>query len=636
LRLFQRPGDPADHPSPLRIIGDIAAADKRYGLTDKDRWRQADKARGGIGKDAWQKGQTGALHCSGQKIGHLGKAQSHGRPGGMCGQPDRSRGPCKIGVKADQAVTGKIGRVGVRGMRRQIGGARVQRPSGGGDGAGDKIGVAGCPDANGKIRLSARKIGRLAAGDHLDRIIIPTGQRVGKNGRKTAGQGDAEGSFGIPGGSDKVVHRAPGSAGQRQKALSLAGQDGPRMGAQNKPQAQRLFQRADPAADGAVAGAHGTRSPGKAAAAGKRQERAQVVPVGRRSVGHGSSYMGGGGRDRPFSHRAARNSTVEKRPGRREAAQRISTGIIMADMNLKSNLSAIEQLRQFVGQASQTVVVLTALGLALRTRVRGDALEPEVAAAVAQVLAQSGLADAIAGAGQDELGPVLALIRAELMFGGHILGEGVGTRGWQDRDAGVMQVFGEVSLGFWRGLERLAAAVAPELLARLDAPGARFLDVGTGVGWLSIGMLQRWPALSAVGIEPLPGALALARRNLNEAGLAGRMELRQGFGESLEEVGAYDLIFVPSAFIPASALPAILQRARTALRPGGAVLLAVMEPPSAEAQASAGFRAAVWGGDVVGITGGKHLLRQAGFTRVDSTGQTGGMITFLLARDAPV
>lgn len=295
-------------------------------------------------------------------------------------------------------------------------------------------------------------------------------------------------------------------------------------------------------------------------------------------------------------------------------------------------LSPIDTLRHVVGEMSRTTVLLSALGLALRARLDTGPQEPEVADAIAGLLEDLGLTTAVADAAPDELAPVLALIRAELMFGGHILTDGVGQRGWQDRDPAVMQAFGEVSHGFWRGFEKLASTAAPALLDRLDRPGARFLDIGTGVGWLAIGMLQRWPHLTATGIEPLAGALTIARRNLAETGLTGRMELRQGRGEALSDIGAYDLIFIPSAFIPASALPAILAQAHAALRPGGKVLLAALQPPDApDATALVRFRAAVWGGDVLGVEGGMALLQAGGFRQIDTTQQPGGMIAFLLA-----
>lgn len=299
---------------------------------------------------------------------------------------------------------------------------------------------------------------------------------------------------------------------------------------------------------------------------------------------------------------------------------------------LTPNLSPIDTLRHVVGEASRTTVLLSALGLAMRARISETPPHPHVSQAVHRLLAQNGLTRAVASAAPDELAPVLELIRAELMFGGHMLGDGIGARGWQDRDVEVMQVFGKVSHSFWRGFERLATAAAPALLQRLDQPGARFLDIGTGVGWLTIGMLQRWPELSAVGIEPLPGALAIAQENMASEGLAGRVELRLGRGEDLADIAAFDLVFVPSAFIPATAMPEILRRGHAALRPGGRLLLAVMQPPDmVDAAVLAQFRAAVWGGDVLGIETGTALLQASGFRQIDAMQQPGGFIAFLLA-----
>ncbi|NJM83039.1 MAG: class I SAM-dependent methyltransferase, partial [Tabrizicola sp.] len=230
-----------------------------------------------------------------------------------------------------------------------------------------------------------------------------------------------------------------------------------------------------------------------------------------------------------------------------------------------------------------------------------------------------------------ELAPVLALIRAELLFGGHILGETTGIQGWQDRDPDVLQSFGEVSHGFWRGFEQLAAMAAPDLLHRLEAADARFLDIGTGVGWLAIGMLQRFPDLTAVGIEPLAAALQLARTNLAATGLSARMELREGLGQDLADRTAFDLVFVPSAFIPAMALPQILSRARAALRPGGRVLLAALAASDPQSAALVAFRAAVWGGTDLGHDRARQMLETAGFTRIDLRQNPGGYIAFLLA-----
>ncbi len=181
---------------------------------------------------------------------------------------------------------------------------------------------------------------------------------------------------------------------------------------------------------------------------------------------------------------------------------------------------------------------------------------------------------------------------------------------------------------------RVVDPSAPDLLAQTDMPGARFLDVGTGVGWLSIGMLRRWPRLRATGIEPLPGALGLARASIAAAGLADRFELRPGRAEHLADRGRDDLAFVPTAFIDPAALHDVPTCARAALKPEGWLLLAVIDPPQDDraAAALARFRAGLWGGAALGAAGGRDRLVEAGFRDCPPIRQKAGFVAFVLAR----
>jgi methylase of polypeptide subunit release factors len=69
----------------------------------------------------------------------------------------------------------------------------------------------------------------------------------------------------------------------------------------------------------------------------------------------------------------------------------------------------------------------------------------------------------------------------------------------------------------------------------LHAPTAHFLDVGTGVGHLAIAMCRQFPTLRVVGIDPFETALELARRNVVEADLEGRITLRSALVQDLTE-----------------------------------------------------------------------------------------------------
>ena len=59
----------------------------------------------------------------------------------------------------------------------------------------------------------------------------------------------------------------------------------------------------------------------------------------------------------------------------------------------------------------------------------------------------------------------------------------------------------------------------------LERPGT-FLDVGTGVGRLAIEAARTWPALRVVGIDIWQPALTAARRNVADARLEDRVEVR--------------------------------------------------------------------------------------------------------------
>jgi methylase of polypeptide subunit release factors len=125
--------------------------------------------------------------------------------------------------------------------------------------------------------------------------------------------------------------------------------------------------------------------------------------------------------------------------------------------------------------------------------------------------------------------------------------EGIKTRSREDRSPEILQAVGKGS----RGFERPASAATKSLLRRQGEPGAQFLDIGTGVGWPSLGMKQRRPALAAAGIEPQEPALKLARHNLADTGTATRTTLCQGRADALTETVAHDLVLVLSAFIQA-------------------------------------------------------------------------------------
>lgn len=256
----------------------------------------------------------------------------------------------------------------------------------------------------------------------------------------------------------------------------------------------------------------------------------------------------------------------------------------------------MEQLREIVDRLGTATRTLAALGAVIAARLEPEAAAPARHAALREVVVATGAQAALAGATQDDLRIALGALRSEIFLAARLV-RGAGTEaGWDADDPMVLQAAGDASIG----IAALIARVAPTLeglAPLLAAPGAAFLDVGVGVASLSIAMAERFPTLRVVGIDPLAPALALAARNVREAGLAGRIALRCVGAECLDQGENFDLAWVPGLFIPASALPAVLSRVAGSLRAGGWLLLAhARDGNDPLTNALSAVRAGLWGG----------------------------------------
>ena len=154
--------------------------------------------------------------------------------------------------------------------------------------------------------------------------------------------------------------------------------------------------------------------------------------------------------------------------------------------------------------------------------------------------------------------------------------------------------------------------------ASMAQPGARILDVGAGVGVVSIELCRLWPQAEAVSLEPHRTARELGRSRIAAAGLGDRIAFRDERVEMLGERSAYDLAFVPQPFLPPEAIELGLPRIQRALRPGGWLIVLTSELSGATPLTAAArrFRARVWGGGVVAAEELGAALTAAGFDAV--------------------
>lgn len=173
-----------------------------------------------------------------------------------------------------------------------------------------------------------------------------------------------------------------------------------------------------------------------------------------------------------------------------------------------------------------------------------------------------------------------------------------------------------------QGAPLMARFVFPALPGLMDAlarPGARMLDVGTGVGALATAYAEVFPALTVVGIDVLPRVLALAAGTVAASAVADRVVLREQDVGALDESDTYALAWLPAPFVPETPLRAGLHGLATALVPGGWLVMGHGKfggDPVGDAVGR--FKTVAFGGTALDDGEAAALLRKAGFDDVRS------------------
>jgi 2-polyprenyl-3-methyl-5-hydroxy-6-metoxy-1,4-benzoquinol methylase len=220
-------------------------------------------------------------------------------------------------------------------------------------------------------------------------------------------------------------------------------------------------------------------------------------------------------------------------------------------------------------QLGTSVDALAALAAYLRIETEGLPADPAVHDLLRQVAAEVlGSATPAADAGT---APVIGLARTFLRQGAELIENPGRSGGWDQVDVPLLQAIGRLSMGIADAV-RAAETVLDGLGPALAQPGARFLDVGTGTGWLAVALARAYPSLQVVGIDIFEPALELARKNVADAGLSDRVTLERQDATALAERAAYDAVWLPLPFLPKAVVPAVVAASSAALKPGGWLL----------------------------------------------------------------
>jgi len=288
---------------------------------------------------------------------------------------------------------------------------------------------------------------------------------------------------------------------------------------------------------------------------------------------------------------------------------------------MKETMTTAAEAGTLIRSLQQGVWELAALTVALRD---DPARAPEQKRQAEQVLVELGLMS------ETPTGIAPAAGLAELIKSGfndiaadstaHMLqAAGVlsGVAAWANQPDDALLAQGRTGARAPAAFKLLLVPALEGLQDLLDGESPQMLDVGVGVAAMAVGYCRTFPKLRVVGLDVFPHALELPRRQVDEAGLADRIELRNQDVASLEDDEAYEVAWLPAPFIPRPALDAGLPRLAKALVPGGWLIMAHGQfHEDLLKNAISRFQATVYGGATLNDEEAQALLRGVGLEQV--------------------
>ena len=204
--------------------------------------------------------------------------------------------------------------------------------------------------------------------------------------------------------------------------------------------------------------------------------------------------------------------------------------------------------------------------------------------------------------------------------------------GWLHTDPELLQAQGRSGRASTHAMAQIFRHL-PGLQERLTSPDGTFLDVGMGVGIISIEMCRLFPQLRVVGLEPGAIQAQEAQRNIAAAGFEDRIEVRMQRLEDLEDHQVYDFAYLAQVFMPIDVVKPGLVSIRKALRPGGYISMAAFDAPGDDLHATtARLLNVLWGGTPVDLDELARLTRDAGFEMVQAGGEPGSLVKGIVGR----
>jgi predicted O-methyltransferase YrrM len=277
--------------------------------------------------------------------------------------------------------------------------------------------------------------------------------------------------------------------------------------------------------------------------------------------------------------------------------------------------SILEQDLQATAQAwDEAAWSLAALALTARAD-----CPPELTAAAGELLAATAVTGEPGGPLRELGTPAPRQIASQAVAALHQASALASGRGyhWGAQSDEALLAQGNASAQAARAFAQFVLPTMGGLAGRLAAPGARMLDVGTGVAAAAVAFAQQFPQLHVLGIDILDRALDLARQAIAASDAAARVTVRKQDVADFADDAGFDVAWLPAPFIAQPALRSGMLRVAAALRTGGWLIVGHGKFGGTPVQdALTRLKTIAYGGTPLDEGAACHLLRKAGLTSV--------------------
>jgi SAM-dependent methyltransferase len=230
---------------------------------------------------------------------------------------------------------------------------------------------------------------------------------------------------------------------------------------------------------------------------------------------------------------------------------------------------------------ARDTITIGAITAELQLRHSGEAGDPDVRAIVQNLLRQ--MVPELHGGRSGDLKQILRLVTYSLHHARSLVEDPAGRAAAAYSDVDFLDHIGEASRFVPHAINSLSENWNWRPLRSVFRRNSNILFVGAGTGLIAIEAARLWPKTRVVSLDMNPKAIERAEQNiarevLADSGLGGRVTARREEVEEMNDKDQFDLVWLPSMFLPCDVCERALSGLARALNPNGVLLIGMFGP----------------------------------------------------------